>query len=143
VSVSLLDVHRGLTDVPHPMCWRRTFPGRADQSRLVRQFIAFLLTGCPLADNAVFVAAELVANALQHTRSALPGGLFLVEVRRWRGGVAVAVTDQGSTNEPVTRRTDELAESGRGLHTVEALATRWGWIGDASSHTVIAIFNEH
>jgi anti-sigma regulatory factor (Ser/Thr protein kinase) len=139
----LVDVHHGLADAPHAMRWRRTFPGRADQSSAARNFVAFLLAGCPLADDVVSVVAELVANTLRHTRSALPGGLFLVEVRRWRGGVAVAVTDQGSAHEPAMREADEMAESGRGLQTVEALASRWGWTGDPSSRTVTAVFNDH
>ncbi|MFD4543309.1 hypothetical protein [Streptomyces bauhiniae] len=40
-------------------------------------------------------------------------------------GVRVAVTD-GSTQPPVMRPVDELAESGRGLHLILATAARWG-----------------
>ncbi|MEV5706047.1 ATP-binding protein [Actinoallomurus sp. NPDC052274] len=116
MSISPIDVHSGLADESDAMRWRRTFPGRTDQSRPARHFVAFLLAGCPLADDAVSVTGELVANALTHTHSAKPGGLFVVEVRRWRGGAAVAVTDQGGTSEPRIREAGWLAESGRGLH---------------------------
>jgi anti-sigma regulatory factor (Ser/Thr protein kinase) len=122
------------------MCWRRTFPGQADQARSARDFVAFLLTGCVLADDVVFAVAELVANALRHTRSALPGGRFVVEVRCWHSGMSVGVTDQGALGEPAVREADEMATSGRGLKTVAALASRWDWTGDANSRTVIAIF---
>ncbi|GAA0340750.1 hypothetical protein GCM10010151_32970 [Actinoallomurus spadix] len=88
------------------------------------------------------MVAELVANALCHTRSGLPGGAFIVEVRRWRTGVAVSVSDQGALREPAAGDAEELAEGGRGLRTVEALASRWGWAGDASGRTVIAVFEQ-
>src|SRR4051812_30458687 len=115
------------------MRWRRTFPGHPDQARPARHFVAFLLSGCSLADDAVSVTGELVANALRHTYSGKPGGLFIVEVRRWYGGAAVSVTDQGGPNEPTIRAPTETAESGRGLHTINVLTDRWCWTGDASS----------
>lgn len=54
----------------------------------------------------------------------------------------MAVTDQGATSEPTIRTADEMAESGRGLHTVNVLADSWSWTGDAYSRTVTAVFNE-
>jgi anti-sigma regulatory factor (Ser/Thr protein kinase) len=85
--------------------------------------------------------AELAANAMQHTLSAVPGGLLVVEVRRWPGGrVAVSVTDQGGPNEPRVAEPDFMAGHGRGLHLVAATATRWCWCGDAAGRTVTALF---
>lgn len=127
------------------MCWRRSFPGRTDQARLVRRFVAFLLDGCRYADDAVQAVAELAGNAVIHTRSGRPGGLFTVEVRRWDDGLAVSVTDQGGLaahlcpageGEP-----DGLAENGRGLPIVADLATSVTWTGDAGEgHTITAVF---
>ena len=133
------------------MCWRRTFPGRTDQARLVRRFVAFLLDGCRCADDAVQAVAELAGNAVIHTRSGRPGGLFTVEVRRWDNGLAVSVTDQGG---PVPGRHtadgdsaddrdggDDLAENGRGLPIVADLATTVTWTGDARrGRTITAVF---
>lgn len=82
------------------MHWCRTYPGTADQARLVRRFVGFLLDESPLVDDAVLAAAELAVNAIRHMRSGLPGGVFTVEVRRWSGDVAVAVTDQSSVRGP-------------------------------------------
>ncbi|MCO6011087.1 ATP-binding protein [Actinoallomurus purpureus] len=128
------------------MCWRRTFPGRPDQARLVRRFVAFLLEDCRRADDAVQVVAELAGNALIHTRSGRPGGTFVVEVRRGEDCLAISVTDQGGSLEdsgPHTRRhDDDLAENGRGLPIVEDLATHVTWTGDPDhGHTVTATFS--
>jgi serine/threonine-protein kinase RsbW len=122
------------------MCWRRDFPGRAEQAAHVRRFVAFLLEDHPKAGDAVQAAAELVANAIQHTRSAAPGGLLVVEVRRCPGHVAVSVTDQGGPNEPRLTEAGLLAGHGLGLHLIAATATRWIWRGDATGRTVTALF---
>ncbi|NKZ09209.1 ATP-binding protein, partial [Actinomadura latina] len=39
------------------------------------------------------------------------------------------VTDQGGPGEPTLRNPAELAEGGRGLLTVDALAASWSWTG--------------
>jgi hypothetical protein len=58
--------------------------------------------------------------------------MFTVEVIGPADGVAwVAVTDAGGACEPSVRDTDELAEGGRGLALVAALASRWGYHGAA------------
>jgi serine/threonine-protein kinase RsbW len=141
MSMPLTDTGHDLDEDRRAMCWRRTFRGQAEQARSARDFVAFLLTGCAYADDAITAVGELVANALRHTRSALPGGLFTIEVRRWRSGMSVGVTDQGGASEPVVREPGAMAESGRGLKTVAAVASRWDWTGDADSRTVIVIFD--
>jgi serine/threonine-protein kinase RsbW len=122
------------------LCWRRAFPGRAYTAAAIRRFTACLLIGSPHADDAVQAVAELAANAVQHTRSAAPGGLLVVEVRRWRGGAAVSVTDQGGSTEPRPADLDALAGHGLGLRLIAATATWWGCRGDATGRTVIAVF---
>lgn len=142
IPMPLTDAGHGLSEDSPSMRWRRTFPGHAEQARSARDFVAFLLAGCALADDAVLAVAELVANALRHTRSASPYGLFAVEVRRWGSGASVGVTDQGGTSEPKVCEADDSAESGRGLKTVATLANRWDWTGDGNGRTVIAVFDE-
>jgi anti-sigma regulatory factor (Ser/Thr protein kinase) len=133
-------------DVLPVMCWRRAFPGLPEQGTQARGLVRVLYGGHPLLDDIVLVASELFANAVRHSRSALPGGLVLMELRRWRRGVAVAVIDQGGPSEPVSRPVGETAEAlcdgGRGLATVEAYASWWKWRGDASGRTVTAFFGE-
>src|SRR5918999_3541810 len=86
-----------------PMCWRRAFPGTPEHGSQARGFVRSLLGDHPLLDDVLLVTAELFANAVRHSRSARPGGLVIVEIRRWRRGVAIAVVDQGGPGEPAPR----------------------------------------
>ncbi|MFA1541664.1 ATP-binding protein [Actinomadura monticuli] len=122
------------------MYWRREFHGKADQIRLVRAFAAHLLPDSPSLDDVLLVLDELAVNAVRHTRSGHDGGRFTVEISMDVAGVIVYVTDQGGPDEPHLRNITELAEGGRGLLTVEALATTWSCIGDAQGRTVRATF---
>lgn len=121
------------------MVWRRAFPWMAERAHDAREFVRFLLADSANVDDAVQVAAELIANALTHTRSGAPGGSYVLEVHRWRGGMAVIVHDQGGPAEPRLGNV-RLAEHGYGLRTVKALTTWWGWRGTPQGRTVIAIF---
>jgi Histidine kinase-like ATPase domain len=98
---------RPVADLPVPAMssWARAFPGIPHQVKVARHFVASLLAGSPLCDDAVLVISELFTNALQHTGSGRPGGLVVVQVSRWRQGVRIAVTDQGSARPPVIRGT--------------------------------------
>lgn len=128
------------------MCWRRSFPGLTRMAGEARGFTRWLLGGHPRLDDALVAVSELFANAARHTRSGLPGGLVVVEVRRCVQGVTVTVTDQGGPEEPVVRTFDEssgcLREGGRGLLTVAAYASRWCWHGDVHGRMVTAFFAE-
>src|SRR5690606_25630567 len=84
-----------------PMVWRRVFPGRGDQAALARKMVRVLLEDTPRADDAEWIAAELVSNALLHTRSGAPGGHFLVEVARGLHAARVMVYDLGGSGIPV------------------------------------------
>lgn len=121
------------------MVWRRAFRGVRAEAHPARAFVQFLLADLAHADDVVQVAGELVANAIVHTRSGRPGGLYVVEVARWRGGVSVAVTDQGGQGEPRLSE-EQSAVNGYGMRTVAALATWWGWYGDERGRTVTAVF---
>jgi anti-sigma regulatory factor (Ser/Thr protein kinase) len=122
------------------MYWRREFHGKADQIRLVRAFAAHLLPDFPSLDELLLVLDELAVNAVRHTRSGHDGGRFTVEISMDVAGVIVYVTDQGGPDEPHLRDITDLAEGGRGLLTVEALATTWSCTGDARGRTVRATF---
>lgn len=124
---------------------RRVFPGRDDQVREVRRWLAGLLPGTPERDDVIVVAVELVTNAIRHTASGR-GGLVMVEVT-WCGPVLrVAVADAGAADGPwLTARPAGLpadpaglAECGRGLHLVRALAASTGVCGDHRGRLVWA-----
>lgn len=72
------------------------------------------------ADDAELVVAELVGNAVRHAPSTLA-----LSVDRRGEDVVVAVTD-GVVAAPVPRSASPLAEDGRGMLIIEALADGWG-----------------
>ncbi|HEV2375991.1 MAG TPA: ATP-binding protein [Streptosporangiaceae bacterium] len=125
--------------------WAQVFPGTPGQVRTARRFVAGLLKGSPLLDDAMVVLSELFTNALCHTVSGRPGGLVTVQVSRWRLGVRIAVTDQGSISEPAIRHPagcGEPIENGHGLYLAASLASRLGWHDDARGRTVVAVLGE-
>lgn len=125
--------------------WARAFPGIPRHAGSARRFVAGLLEGSPFRDDAVVVLSELFTNALLHTSSGGPGGLVVVQVTRWRHGVRIAVTDQGSSAEPIIGDPDSagvLAENGHGLYLAAHLAQHLGWHDDASGRTVAAVLGQ-
>ncbi len=116
-----------------------TYPGRADQIRLVRADLRVVLVGCPLADDVILCASELAANAVLHSRSRLPGGTFTVRAAvRDHVYVRVEVEDNGG---PWTTGTS-CAEAGRhGLDIVQVLASDWGIDGGDACRSVWALLD--
>jgi anti-sigma regulatory factor (Ser/Thr protein kinase) len=81
------------------------------------------------ADDIAVVLSELLTNALRHgvpaargTRPGWPVRVGLVWPARF---VLCAVADPGS-GMPQPREPDYFAESGRGLHVIDALSDAWG-----------------
>ncbi len=70
------------------------------------------------------VVAELAANAATHGR--VPGRSFRLTLYVVGTTLRVEVTDTRGHRRPVLREPDGVAESGRGLFLVDALADRWG-----------------
>ncbi len=108
--------------------WSRYFPGRADQVAQARLFVASVLAGRPEAEVAALVVSELSTNAVRHTASGGPDGLFAVTVRREEDRATVSVQDMGAAGEPEIRdpEGDGPGESGRGLVLVAGVAKDWG-----------------
>jgi anti-sigma regulatory factor (Ser/Thr protein kinase) len=81
-----------------------------------------------LTDSAELLVSELATNAVVATRAVewpLPLSIHLwLQMDGQRLLIAVWDVD---IRPPVVRAIDEAAESGRGLHIVERLSTRWGW----------------
>ena len=106
---------------------RRTVARRFDPSpespRSARRFVADALEqlGYDAAgDQAVLLVSELVTNAVLHARTEVD-----VIVAGDDGCVRIAVVDR-SPVMPATRSFSPTAGSGRGLHLVESMASRWG-----------------
>lgn len=121
--------------------WARAFPGTPGHVGEARRFVAHLLQGSPFHDDAMLVLSELFTNAVLHTESGKPGGLVTVQIARWRHGVRIAVTDQGSLSQPVIRDptgSGGPAESGNGLYLAAHLAGHLAWHDDPSGRTIAA-----
>ncbi|GAA4102349.1 ATP-binding protein [Nonomuraea soli] len=125
------------------MAWRRAFPGRGDQSAIARRMVGQLLTDTGRAEDAAWVTAELVSNALRHSRSGRAGGIFVVEVLLGMDRARIVVYDLGGGTIPESSPTpgalSEAVEEGRGLSGVAALAVRTGAAGNTvTGHAVWA-----
>ena len=109
---------------PEAATFHRSYPGTDDQVQQVRKDLAPLVDGCPLADDFVLLASELSTNAVVHSRSGLPGGVFTVRAEIRPGNYAcLEVEDQGGPW--IERKPGD--DHGRGLVLVSALAGDGNW----------------
>jgi anti-sigma regulatory factor (Ser/Thr protein kinase) len=114
---------------PSPAAFRlRAEPeSAATARRFTRRWLAELrLDATPVADDALLVITELVANAVQHTISTH----ILCRLDASGDELHVTVEDGGGTLAvPRPRCPADDAERGRGLLLVAALAASWEVIG--------------
>ena len=113
----------------------RAYPGRADQIARVRDDLAALLGGCPVAGDLILCASELATNAVRHSRSGLHGATFTVRAEIGIGAYArIEVADRGGPwHSPEPGRAKY-----HGLDIVRALATAWEIEGDHLGRTIWA-----
>lgn len=111
-----------------------TVPGRPQDVRTARRFVAAMIGAShPHAETALLLTSELVANAVTHSRSGLPGGMVDVAVAVRGPALLISVTDDGSPSSlpAVSARAggqDSVAEEhGNGLILVASLADAWGY----------------
>jgi anti-sigma regulatory factor (Ser/Thr protein kinase) len=101
----------------------RQFPATLDSARAARRFLADTLRRCrenAVLDDAAVVLTELVTNAILHSASPPT-----VVIRADESSILLSVHDASSVL-PAPRAHGPLAQSGRGLGLVTALAARWG-----------------
>lgn len=117
---------------PRPPVVRRAWLDAGQAAAQAREFTRHVMQSwglAVLAEDATLIVSELVTNALRHgvegTPEGLPAGVELMWCRR-AGLTACAVIDPGS-DLPLLMPPDHAAETGRGLHVVEALSAAWGW----------------
>lgn len=79
--------------------------------------------GLPV-ETASHIVAELGANAVTHGR--VPGRDFRLTLYVAGGTLRIEVTDTRGERLPEAQVPEDVAESGRGLVIVDALAVRWG-----------------
>jgi anti-sigma regulatory factor (Ser/Thr protein kinase) len=105
-------------------------PGRPEAAAGAREFARKALAGYPAVDDAITALNELVTNAVQHSRSGLPGGSLEVRLTVTDASVLAEVLDAGPLGVPAAVSRDTFAERGRGLVLVEALTRAWGSVGN-------------
>lgn len=106
-----------------------------DGVRRARRFISDQLTSHGLGDlalDAALITSELVTNALLYA-----GPPAQVRLRLGPGWARLEVGDR-SHEPPVRPRPDTDAMTGRGLHLVEGLASRWGVVHERAGKVVWA-----
>ncbi|WP_150244468.1 ATP-binding protein [Nocardiopsis quinghaiensis] len=130
----------GRVDRAHYRVRRYDFVGSAQYMPLVR---AFLDTCAAERDDDyrylfTLLGSELANNALRHSRSGQPFGVYTLTCQRTRFGLRLACRDQGARDSrplaldqrshlrPSPGGLDLAAESGRGLAMIDAFATSWG-----------------
>ncbi|HEY4868188.1 MAG TPA: ATP-binding protein [Candidatus Dormibacteraeota bacterium] len=121
-----------------PATHDHAYDGRPDQIQHVRAFLAGILDGCPVADNAVLIGDELATNAVRHSNSGKPGGRFSVHVELHEPDYLwIEVKDEGSP--PWTPRSPD-GEPWHGLNIVRQFAghANWGVDGDIRGWVVWA-----
>lgn len=101
-----------------------------------RDFVRTALRGWGLSgltDDAALIATELFSNALRHA----PSARYVLAVD-WNGGrPRIEMWDSGDLL-PRKQNPGTDAETGRGLHLIDALATSWGSRRAASGKCVWA-----
>jgi serine/threonine-protein kinase RsbW len=114
-----------------------TYPGTAEQIRVVRADLRVLLGGCPVADDVILCASELATNAAIDSRSRLPGGTSVRVKFRPGHHVLIEVEDKGG---PWTPAVPERCGH-HGLNIVRAIASGWGIDGDDTARTIWVRFD--
>jgi anti-sigma regulatory factor (Ser/Thr protein kinase) len=121
-------MHAETTNPPSSTAFERTYPGRKDQVGKVRQDLAPMVAGFPRADDFILLASEVSTNAVLHSRSRMPGGVFTVRAEVRAGdGALLEVEDQGGPW--MQKGLDD--EHGRGLAMVDYLAGDGNWSVEA------------
>lgn len=114
-----------------------TFPGHPGQAARARQFTRRYLAGCPAANDAELLTSEIVTNSILHSHSRDGGTIHVWIAHQCYGTLRVAVTDSGPlTTAPSYAGPADLADSGRGLLIVDAIAARWGRLTNRHATTV-------
>jgi serine/threonine-protein kinase RsbW len=118
---------------------RHSFAGRPDQLSAARSWMTALIGGFAQASDVVLACSELAANAIMHSKSGLPGGVFTVRACIASDLIRIEIIDQGGqwTGRPRhhCNGADDASQYGRGLTIVAAIASSWGIAGDHEGRT--------
>jgi anti-sigma regulatory factor (Ser/Thr protein kinase) len=105
-----------------------SLPPTGEGVRAARRFVRLFLdepVPPPVAETAVLLTSELVANAVQHAGPHAPDATIGLRVTSTTKHVRVEVDDHSGTN-PTIGDGATGNPSGRGMLLVNRLASRWG-----------------
>jgi serine/threonine-protein kinase RsbW len=121
-----------------PSGWSRVFVAIPASVGEARRFVAGILDGRPVADDAVLCISELATNSVLHSDSAQPGGTFTVRAEICDGDYLwIEAEDNGGPWDTHPHDDDRP----HGLAIVAALASAWGIDGDDRARVVWARFD--
>ncbi|WP_369276005.1 ATP-binding protein [Streptomyces sp. R11] len=107
--------------------YSQTFPCEPSTAEIGRRLLRDVLSIWRLdrvADHALLIVTELIANAVRHTPS---HKIRLMAELPSPTRLRVGVLDRAPTRLPAFRSADDDDESGRGLLLINAVADRWGY----------------
>ncbi|MGP7999988.1 MAG: ATP-binding protein [Streptosporangiaceae bacterium] len=137
--------HAALDWTCYPRLATRTPRSDAQSVSAARDFGLATLRRWAVADRTddiAVVLSELLTNALRHAEPERPHRVRVALVQPARF-VLVVVADPGR-QVPVLREPDYLAESGRGLHVINALSDSWGCTTPTDTGKAVwALFGVH
>lgn len=109
-----------------PQQYKKIYPSCVTSARSVRADVRLVLQTWSLdhlAEDAMQVVSELMANAVEHTGTTeIPARIVRTGSRR----VRLEVTDRSNKPPQVKRHTAD-DERGRGMAMIEMLSLEWGW----------------
>ncbi|MEV5010583.1 ATP-binding protein [Streptomyces sp. NPDC055692] len=119
--------------------------GRDAPQRTARVELADMLSADGArADDAMLVASELIANAIQHA-----GGVVLIRIEVYEFGSALGVVDRASDTGALptspsnsSTKLADVAMNGRGLFLVHTLASTWSVKQTKDGKIVVAVLTQ-
>lgn len=79
-----------------------------------------------LYEDAAVIVSELATNAIRHGLGGGTDGTLRLILVRHQNHFVCMVTDPAD-EPPSLQEPDYVAESGRGLHIIDAMSRAWGW----------------
>lgn len=136
LAATIVDARRRLAERPREVATSRSFEG-VSAAKQTRQFVHEVCEVWRVpeepTEQAVYVANELVSNAIEHAGSGTDVTLDLGP-----DGLMVSVSD-ASVTRPQRLPPDPVAARGRGIAMVERIAADWGVLPAAAGKTVWAL----
>lgn len=118
-----------LSDGRRPLVASRDLPPEVESPGIARNVTKATLSGWCLDrfyDDAAVVVSELVTNAIRYGLCPDARDPLRLVLVRYERQLVCMVTDPADT-APRMQEPDWVAETGRGLHVIEAISRAWGW----------------